>query len=233
MSAPQGPSSSTGLDGQLRGHPRGHSRLFALSQVQPSAPALPSGCPLADLRTPGSRAQGPGSASRPHRSHSVALGHTREFIERLWRHSGSPLLKRLTNVLTLLTRGAGLYRPQTSLARLGGRLRNWGRLSVAKLLLEDLPSPAWASPSPPPPLHPTLGLWSRETQNWPQSQELHPKCTSPNFPRPSLAIGHLNPADHWRPRPPQMNPAGQELARDEGPPEPQHEAPERGTPWVG
>lgn len=50
----------------------------------------------------------------------------------------------------MLTQGAGLYRPQTSLARLGGRLGNWGRLSVAKLLLEDLPGPAWASPSPPP-----------------------------------------------------------------------------------
>lgn len=42
----------------------------------------------------------------------------------------------------MLTQGAGLYRPQTSLARLGGRLGNWGRLSVAKLLLEDLPGPA-------------------------------------------------------------------------------------------
>lgn len=50
----------------------------------------------------------------------------------------------------MLTQGAGLYRPQTSLARLGGRLRNWGRLSVAKLLLENLPGPAWASPSRPP-----------------------------------------------------------------------------------
>lgn len=52
----------------------------------------------------------------------------------------------------MLTQGAGLYRPQTSLARLG----NWGRLSVAKLLFEDLPGPAWASPSPP--LYPTLSL---------------------------------------------------------------------------
>lgn len=59
-------------------------------------------------------------------------------------------------MLTLLTRGAGLYRPQTSLARLGGRLRNWGRLLVAKLQLEDLPSPAWASPSPPLPFTPPL-----------------------------------------------------------------------------
>lgn len=64
----------------------------------------------------------------------------------------------------MLTQGAGLYRPQTSLARLGGRLRNWGRLSVAKLLLENLPGPAWASPSRPPTPFPTLHRWSRETQ---------------------------------------------------------------------
>lgn len=50
----------------------------------------------------------------------------------------------------MLTQGAGLHRPQTSLARLGGRLRNWGRLSVARQLLEDVPGPAWTHQGPPP-----------------------------------------------------------------------------------
>lgn len=84
----------------------------------------------------------------------------------------------------MLTQGAGLYRPQTSLARLGGRLRNWGRLSVAKLLLENLPGPAWASPSrPPTPLpHPPSPVAGNS--NWPQGQELHPKYASLNCPDP-------------------------------------------------
>lgn len=55
----------------------------------------------------------------------------------------------------MLTQGAGLYRPQASLARQGGRLRNWGRLSVARLQLKDMPDPAWAAPTPTPP-HLTL-----------------------------------------------------------------------------
>lgn len=83
----------------------------------------------------------------------------------------------------MLTQGAGLYRPQTSMARLGGRLGNWGWLSVAKLLLEDLPGPAWASPSPPP-FYPTPRSLVAGNSNWPQRQELHPKWTSPNCPDP-------------------------------------------------
>lgn len=81
----------------------------------------------------------------------------------------------------MLTQGAGLHRPQTSLARLGGRLRNWGRLSVARLPLKDVSGPAWASPRPPTPFTPPSVAGN---SNCPQSQELHLKCTNPECPDP-------------------------------------------------